>query len=275
MSTARAAVAQEEALSLTYQGWSGCIVRAKGAAPLVFDPPPRAEIPRGAVLFLTHGHFEHVDGALAHLRRSTRSPFTVIASSPLCDYLERRAGRRDDVFSRVAEGDRIEVEGWRVRVFAWEHMTLLPPGMGNAARYLFKLATHPAGLARMALGGARGPKQHGPMLGFSVLAPGAKSSIVYYGEGVHRRTSRQDLERVLADERDPTLVFGAEPEDLDALPQLLGGAALSRALAFEPHRGWRADFGLPQIDLGELVSRLSKAGVSAGALAAGDTVTLR
>lgn len=261
-------------LSIGYQGWSGCVLRAPGASTLVFDPAPGSEVPEGATLALTHGHFEHVDGALAHLRRASRAPVTVIASAPLCRYLRRHAAT-EDRFVRVRAGDTVEVDGWRARVFEWVHMTLLPPGAAQAARYLVKLVSHPGGLARMALGGARGPLHHGPMLGFRVRAASAPGSLVYYGEGLHRRTSREELAEVLDEEPVDTLVFGAEPEDLDALPQLLAEHDVRRALAFEPHRGWRADFGLPQIDLVELVARLKAAGVDAGALSAGDTVALR
>lgn len=72
----------------------------------------------------------------------------------------------------MAAGARVEANGWSVRVFEWEHMTLLPPGAGPAARYLVTLLRHPRGLAGIVLGGLRGPR-HGPMLGFAVHAPGS------------------------------------------------------------------------------------------------------
>jgi len=243
------------ALRLSYQGWSGVVVDAShDATPLVFDPAPGTALPPGATLLLTHGHFEHVDGALAHLRRRQRPPVTVVASAPLCRYLQRHAPGRGDRFVRVAAGQELEVGGWSLRVFAWEHMTLLPPGAGSKVRYVLKLVTHPASLMKMAVGGACGPLAHSPMLGFAARAPGAAGWLVYYGEGLHRRTSPRELRSVLDAVPVETLVFGAEPEDIDALPRLLAGHAVERALAFEPHRGWRANFGLPQIDMAELVT---------------------
>jgi len=265
----------DEALSLSYQGWSGCIVRApRGATALAFDPAPDAELdPSGATLLLTHGHPEHVEGALAHLRRPQRAPVTVIASAHLCRYLGRRTPCREDRFVPVAAGARVEAGGWAVRVFEWDHMTLLPPGAAAAARYLARLARNPRGLARIALDGVWGPP-HGPMLGYCVRAPGARGSLVYYGEGLHRRTSRQELRDALGDEPVDTLIFGAEPEDAATLPALLAGHAIGTTLAFEPHRPWRASFGLPQLDLLDLVDRLRRVGLDAQALALGDTVAL-
>ena len=126
----------EEALRLSYQGWSGCIVhapRGSAASTLAFDPSPGLELePVAATLLLTHGHFEHVNGALAHLRRAQREPVAVIASKHLCRYLERRSAGQDDRFVPVDVGSRVEANGWEVRVFEWEHMPLLPPGTGPA-----------------------------------------------------------------------------------------------------------------------------------------------
>ncbi len=268
----------EDAFHLSYQGWSGCIVRAprgSGAATLVFDPSPEGAFePAEATLLLTHGHPEHVGGALAHLRRTERAPVTVIASTHLCRYLERRTARHDDRFAPVGAGALVEANGWSVRVFEWEHMTLLPAGAGPAARYLLALAKHPRGFAGIVLGGVKGPR-HGPMLGFSVRARGWNGSLVYYGEGLHRRTSRQELRGALGDEPIDTLVFGAEPEDAHALPELLGRHAVGKMLAFEPHRRWRAEFGLSQLDIAELTAKLRAEGLDAHPLAAGETVTLR
>lgn len=277
-SVAEPASSAEDALRLGYQGWSGCVVRAprgSGAAPLVIDPSPGCELePTAATLLLTHGHPEHVDGARAHLRRAQRAPVTVIASRHLCRYLERRSARHDDRFVPVAAGARVEANGWTVRVFEWEHMGLFPPGLVPAARYLLTLMRHPRGLLDIVRGGVTGPR-HGPFLGYCVRAPATAGSLVYYGEGMHRRTSRQELRDALGDEPVETLVFGAEPEDAHALPALLAGHGIARTLAFEPHRPWRAEFGLPQLDLADLLTRLRAVGLDADALTTGETVTLR
>jgi len=264
--------ADSVALELSYRGWSGFEVRAPGRTSLLIDPAPdRAIADERAIILLTHGHPEHVAGALAHLRQRSRAPVTVIASGPICRYLEPRAAGREDRFLRVAARDRLEVLGWRVRVFGWTHMSLLPSGMLPAARYLATLLRHPRGLARMAWNDLRGPA-HAPMLGYHVNA--GAGGVVYYGEGLHRLTSRRALEEALGPDPIDALVFGAEPEDVDALPALLAGCEVGRAIAFEPHRPWRADFGLPQLDAEDLVSRLSAGGLDALAMRADQTVTV-
>jgi hypothetical protein len=264
--------AAPRSLELRYRGWSGFEVRAPGRTAVLVDPAPDREIAdERAIILVTHGHPEHVAGSLAHLRKTSRAPVTVIASAPICRYLERRTAGREDRFLRVAPRDRLEVLGWSVRVFGWTHMSLLPPGMLPAARYLATLLRHPRGLARMAWGDLRGPA-HAPMLGYHVSA--GAGGVVYYGEGLHRLTSRRALEETLGPDPIDALVFGAEPEDVDALPALLAGHEVGRAIAFEPHRPWREDFGLPQLDAEDLVSRLSAAGLDALAVRADQTITV-
>lgn len=260
------------ALELCYRGWSGFEVRAPGRTLLLIDPAPdRAIADERAIVLLTHGHPEHVAGVLAHLRQRARAPITVIASAPICRYLERRTAGREDRFLRVAARDRVEVLGWQVRVCGWTHMSLLPRGILPAARYLGTLLRHPRGLARMAWSDLRGPA-HAPMLGYHVSA--GAIGIVYYGEGMHRLTSRRGLEEALGPDPIDALVFGAEPEDVGALPALLAGIEVGRVIAFEPHRPWRAEFGLPQLDAEVLVSRLSAAGLDALAVRADQTATV-
>ncbi|MCC6333688.1 MAG: cobalamin-dependent protein [Myxococcales bacterium] len=253
-----------DAFGMSYQGWSGCIASApagSSAPPLVFDPAPGSALEvQGAALLLTHGHPEHINGALAHLRLEARAPVTVVASSHLCSYLEARSARRDDRFIPVTAGATVDVNGWTVRVFEWEHMPLLPPEPTAAARHVFKLVSNPRGLAQIALDGARGPR-HGPMLGFAARAPGSSAWLVYYGEGIHRLTTRAQLKAALGDEPIETLVFGVEPEDAEALPDLLAGHAVKTMLAFEPHRPWRAKFKMAQLDLDGLASTLQARGV--------------
>lgn len=261
-------------MELCYQGWSGLVVRAaagRTGGALAFDPCPTE--PLGAervALLLTHGHPEHVQGSLAHLRREERAPVTVVASPHVCRWL-RRAAREADRFVPVTAGDRVEVEGWAVRVFEWEHMPLLPPGALHAVRHILALVSHPRGLAKIAFGGMTGPR-HGPMLGYTVRAPGGGGALVYYGEGLHRKTTREQLRDALGDEPVGALVFGAEPEDAEALPALLSGQHVGRVLAFEPHRPWRTEFGMPQLDAADLDARLRAAELDARTLSPGETV---
>ncbi len=273
-------------LELRYHGWSDVEVRAPGGVPLVFDPAPdRALSDERAVFLVTHGHPEHVMGALAHLRRGPRARVTVVASAAICRYLERRTAGREDRFLSVAPGARVGAFGWRVRVFGWTHMSLLPPGIVPAVRYVGTLARNPRGLVRMARDALRGPA-HAPMLGYHVRA--GRRSIVYYGEGLHRRTTRTELAEAIGPEPIDALVFGAEPEDVEALPALLSrggpgaragiasehGPAIERALVFQPHRAWREEFGLPQLDGAALIARLLDAGVDAASMRPGEPITV-
>lgn len=262
----------EGELRLTYQGWSGWLVEppAGAHASLCFDPAPGQRLPAGSlVLLLTHGHPEHVDGTRAHLERADRAPVDVVASPGLVEHL-RRAARPEDRFHPVRDGDRARVGGWELVVFAWDHMSLVPPEPRRAVKQLYHLLSRPRGLAKIAVGGLFGPP-HGPMLGYRVGREGAGEELVYLGEGLHRRTTS----RVLADALGsgaPTLIAGVEPEDEEQIPELLAWHPFERFLAFEPHREWRADFGMRQIDLERLAARLRGAGLASSAAASGDTL---
>ncbi len=270
----------KNARELRYQGWSGLVVSPRERADkpaLVLDPAPEHELSsERLVVLLTHGHPEHIDGTLAHLARRGRAPITVVASAALCRYLMARAPERGDRFVPVSPGEEIEVDGWTIRVFGWNHMPLLPPGAGKAARYVLTLMKRPKGLAKIVLGGVSGPP-HGPMLGYSIRERGEASWLVYYGEGMHRQTTASELERVLGEDEIDALVFGVEPEDVEALPELLRGRRIERVrhlVAFEPHRLWRASFGLPQLDGVDLVQRLGSSDSRARLLDQGDAVSL-
>lgn len=247
-----------------YQGWSGFVVSAPATAgdarhpACVFDPSPDHRLPGDAlVIAITHGHPEHVRGALAHLRRRDRAPVAVVASRHVCRYFAARTARDDDRFLPVEPGEQFDVDGWRIRTFAWQHMTLLPPGgIGAAAAHLLRLFRHPLRLAGVALQSAAGPR-HAPMLGFHVTAPGG-TRLAYFGEGLHRMTTNEQLVAALGVEPVDVLVTGVEPEDVAEIPGLVWPWEVSRVVLFEPHRIWRSQFGLPQVDMPALANRLAK-----------------
>lgn len=279
-SRATSASTSSQARHLRYQGWSGLFVapRVDPKAPeLVFDPAPDEELPeRELVVLLTHGHPEHIQGAIAHLARRDRAPITIVASAALCRYVMKHAPERGDRFVPVAPGEEVRVSGWTLRVFAWDHLPLLPRGPLKAARYVLKLMKRPSGLAKIVLGGVSGPP-HEPMLGYSVREDAESSWLVHYGEGMHRETRPEELARVLGQGDVDALVFGVEPEDAEALPELLCGKRIENVrhlVAFEPHRPWRAGFGLSQLDGSSFVRALGGGDADARLLERGDDVTL-
>lgn len=249
-------------LSARYQGWSGFVLSSPDRAepPVVFDPSPDEPLaPIEQVIAITHGHPEHVLGALSHLRRAQRAPVTVVASPGVCRYFARHSARDDDRFVPVAAGDSVAVRRWRIRVFSWRHMPLLPPGLGPALRHLTRLLTHPIHTIRIALQSVGGPS-HGPMIGFQVCCD-SFDSVVYLGEGLHRESTPAELDAALGGVPVGALVAGVEPEDSESIPELLSGRAISKVVLFEPHRIWRKRFGMPLADLAALAARLAGLGL--------------
>lgn len=242
---------------LTYQGWSGFIVDVPDdrCAQLVLDPAPDAVLPSTAfAMLITHGHPEHVQGAFAHIRRADREPVQVIASTHVCRYLAKHSAQPADQFHPLAGGESLEVPGWQVRAFGWEHMSLLPPNKLLAVGYLVKLFIHPLRLARVGLASAGGPR-HAPMLGFH-LTPPSGAPLVYYGEGLHRLTTQEELQGAFGSGRVGTLITAVEPEDTQQLPDMLAPHAIDEIVAFEAHYTWRQQFGMPQIDMPDLLERM-------------------
>lgn len=261
----------------SYQGWSGFILESMsepGAPRFVFDPSPDGELPvNELVIAITHGHPEHVQGARAHVRRRERAPVTVFASASVCRHLSRQSTVAGDRFVPVESGACVEAGGWRVRVFSWEHMTLLPPNLFLAAWYLLKLFSHPFRLARIGADSVVGPR-HAPMLGFHVMPPGDEAALVYYGEGLHRHTTHEELRTAFGGAPIDALITAVEPEDTQQLPGLLGAYCIERIVAFEAHRIWREQFGMPQIDLPDLMQRLRDLGFATHTPAPGESLHL-
>ncbi|MCC6573317.1 MAG: hypothetical protein IT462_05940 [Planctomycetes bacterium] len=248
------------AAGLAYQGWSGFVLsHPADGAPMIFDPSPDVKLaPAPAVFAITHGHPEHVQGALLHLRRRDREPVTVIASPAICGHFYRRSARNDDRFMPVAAGDVVEAAGWKIRVFGWKHMGLIPPECRPALKLLGRLLAHPICAARVGWQGFVAPK-HQPMLGFRIQSEGLGPT-VYLGEGLHRQTTAAALSEALGDEPVQSLIAGIEPEDAHCIGALLAGRAIERLMLFEPHRDWRTRFGMEQANLPELAAALRRQG---------------
>lgn len=261
-----------------YQNWSGCLVQGSGldAFPLLaFDPAPGHSLPGQAkIILISHGHPEHVAGAAEHLSLDRRDQVTVIASPSVCFYLKKRSQNPGDLFHPVGAGDGFDVPGLRIEVFAWSHMSLLPESWREKARYLFKLAGRPIRLASIALRAVGGP-EHGPMLGFRVITSRG-CLLVYFGEGLHRRTSQACLQKGLAGAGVHVLLSAVEPEDCHFLSSVFSAFPIRNILAFEAHRIWRDQFGLPQADLQALAETVrSKDGGRLSAIRPGDAVEIK
>lgn len=251
-------------LKVRYQGWSGLLLEAPeapGLPPLAFDPAPGRALPDlPHVVLITHGHPEHVKGAAAHISRQRKQGITVVGSPSVCRYLKGKSRNASDSFLEVDAGFSGAVSGWQVDVFPWDHMPLFPPEWNAKWAHLGRLLSHPLGAVRIALEGLAGPS-HGPMLGYRISAPSLR--FVYFGEGLHRRTSKECLEKAIGTEPVDALFAAVEPEDCHCLPELLPSGLVENFLAFEAHRPWRAEFGMPQADLKSLCARLERSGMSA------------
>jgi hypothetical protein len=249
--------------ALEYLGWSGLRVAGPGDG-LCIDPPEGTAMPLDRTLhvLITHGHPEHVGGTLAHLRNPARSgPVRGAAAAPICRYLRRHAARADDRFHACAPGERFDIAGFRIDVFEWKHMPLLPPGIGPALHRLKMIAARPRLAARIVLAGLRGPWPF-PMLGFRLTAP-ACPSILVYGEGLHRRTDTAQVERIRAALPADFLLAAVEPEDADVLPDLFRRIGATTVGLYEAHRPWREAFGMPLADLDALAATLASDGMRA------------
>ncbi len=252
-----------QALEVEYLGWSG--LRMSGpCGDIWIDPPEGTPFPldRMVNVLITHGHPEHVGGSLAHLRNPARSGVVRgAAAEPVCRYLRRHATRADDRFDACAPGQRFDIAGFTVDVFEWKHMPLLPPGIGPALNHLMMIATRPRLAARIVIAALRGPWPF-PMLGYRLTAP-AMPGVLVYGEGLHRRTGTEQVERIRAALPADFLLAAVEPEDAAVLPDLFRRIGAATVGLYEAHRPWREGFGMPLADLDALAATLAGDGMRA------------
>lgn len=249
-------------VELRYQGWSGFVVAWPEGPCVHFDPPRGADLPRdrATVLLLSHGHPEHVRGAIAYLADpSPREATTVLAAPSVCRYLQRRHARPGDGFLPCTAGQTCSLPGLRVAVFPWIHMSLLPAGVGPALRHLGCLVSHPILALRIAWEGLFGPP-FAPMLGFALL-PQDGPGVLLYSEGMNRGLTVAEAERIGREFACEVLLFGVEPEDMDRLPDLVAAVGCPVAVPYQPHRRWREAFGMPLADLNGLAATLTARGI--------------
>ena len=253
--------AEDKGPEITYLGWSGFHMPGQGSSAVYIDPPKGTasqDVP--TVVFITHGHPEHLGGVLDLVKTQAAASLTIVGSKAVCAYLKRQCTRPHVRFEPVTAGSFFaDGNGVRAEVFTWRHMPLLPPGFMPACRHVWRLLCgwrKAAGIIRMML---TGPRRAGEMLGF-VLSVGDDMPVIAYGEGLHRRTRLGEVRAVAGALEKACLLVAVEPEDVAALPWLLRASAARFIRLYEPHGGWRDDFGMPRADLRALAGELRQAG---------------
>lgn len=250
--------------TVAYLGWSGFHIRNSKNCHVFIDPPKRTSFPKDTAItiFITHGHPEHLGGTIDCIRQGgAELPITVIASETVCRYLsgECRRGAVDLIDVRPGQ-KQVLLSDIGFEVFQWQHMPLLPPGLGAAARHIFHILRRFPMAWRIIWMSMRGPKGPGEMLGYLLHLPDGKS-IIIYGEGLHRHSRAEDVTAIGRKAHDATLMVASEPEDFSELPQLVAASGAARAILYEPHRLWRDIFDLPHADLQALQRAVSAKGI--------------
>ncbi|MFB6264211.1 MAG: MBL fold metallo-hydrolase [Bradymonadaceae bacterium] len=267
-------------MRVRYHGWSGVTVENEDRV-VGFDLPDRSVVPRDSdrnfVLCVTHGHPDHCGALLDACNGETWIDEATLVSSPVVveHFRSGRAATPGDVRS-ITPRDSRSVEGLELAAFEWQHMPLLPPGVSEKIQHLVSVASRPLELARIATDGLRLPIDS-PTLGFHVSFDGG-TTVLNYGEGLHRMTSASEVDRVARRFPDIDLLLSAvEPEDRDEVPRWIRTLSPDRAFLYEAHRPWRETFGLGTLALEEYAAEVDErlADVRIGALVSpGETVAL-
>ena len=258
-----------DGLKITYLDWSGFRIERSGKSLIFLDPPAKAALPddQPLLIFLSHGHPEHLGGTRNYLLRAgAKAQATIIASAAVCRYLSRFVKGGNVVFKPVRPGDQVRLsDDASVDVFRWRHLPLLPPGLMPSVRHVAHLLSNLKLAAKIAWAGLLGPRAE-PMLGFHLSLGGWE--VLAYGEGLHRHcreivTGRGALGTVA--------LAGVEPGDEAAMAKLIRASAASDTILYQPHAKWRDAFGMPHVDLGALQATLGAQGVIARIVAADQT----
>ncbi len=251
-------------MEVQYFGWSGLTVR-EGETVVGFDLFGEAVSwealgeASSIILCATHGHPEHVGSLRALLSAPEAEPYLarthLVSSLPVLRYVNKGGLLPPSRLHVVEAGGVAEIEEVRVEAFAWRHMTLLPPGWGAKGKYIVKVLRRPGKLLSIGLSGLRAPLR-APTLGYRVTF-GSGSAVVNYSEGMHRRTARGEVAAVAGASWPDLLTFAVEPEDVDAIPELVEALAPASVVLYEAHRPWRDGFGLPVVDLEQYATALA------------------
>ncbi len=251
-------------MEIRYFGWSGVTIQQ--ADVLVgfdlFGDAVTWEIAddtAATILCLTHGHPEHC-GSLRHFltvpeARPHLATTHLVSSPDVVRHITRGGVLPPDRAHSVSDGESTTIGSVQVMAFTWQHLPLLPPGIGPKIAYAAHLLSHPIELVRIGLGGL-GLPMNAPTLGFHITFPDG-STVLNYAEGLHRLTDPHEVESVARTLPAEVLLFAVEPEDVDAIPGWLEILHPSRVYLYEAHRPWRELFRLPYLDLDVYAEELS------------------
>lgn len=255
---------------IDYLGWSGFHIhhprqKRNGPSHIYIDPPKGTKFSteEEGIIFITHGHPEHLVGAMEYLTDITvKSSTVIVASQQVCQYLEQINQRTNVAFIIAHPGQRLKMAAEiSVQVFEWHHMPLLPPGIGAALRHIFQILRKIDTAWRIIRMSLKGPRGAGKMLGYLLRLPGDKDIIVY-GEGLHRHCHPEEVAAVGRRALGATLLVASEPEDIAELPELIFASGAHDAILYEPHRPWRDIFELPHANLQALRKAVMGKGIN-------------
>lgn len=251
---------------ILYLGWSGFHIFRHEGPHFFIDPPKATVFPDTAttIIFITHGHPEHLGGTLDLLAEyDVGRAVTIIASKVVCRFLAGRGRSASVNFIEVGPGQKRSLApDMGFEVFQWRHMPLLPPGFAAASRHIVNIVRKFRGawqIIRMSLQGPRGP---GQMLGYLLRLP-EEVTVIIYGEGLHRRCSLKEVAAVGAGVEGAMMLVASEPEDFAQLPRLVTASGAGAVILYEPHRQWRDLFCLPHVDMKALQKEMEDAGIVA------------
>ncbi|RIK94047.1 MAG: hypothetical protein DCC73_05605 [Proteobacteria bacterium] len=253
-------------MKITYLDWSGFRIDRQDRAAIFLDPPAKAALPgdRPLLIFLSHGHPEHLAGTRNYLSQmGSKAVATIIASGSVCRHLAGHTQASGVTFKPVRPGDQVRFsDDVSVNVFRWKHLPLLPPGVMPSVRHIAHLLSNLSLAAKIAWAGAQGPRAE-PMLGFHLHLGGWE--VLAYGEGLHHKCDHVVKGRGALG---TVALAGVEPGDEAAMAALIRASAASETMLYEPHAKWRDAFGMPRVDLGALQADLRAQGIAARIAAA-------
>lgn len=250
---------------IKYLGWSGFHIHTPSGENIFIDPPKGTIFPKTElIIFITHGHPEHIGGTLNFLRDpSTDQKLTIISSKKISSYLREKCKKNNITFVNTHNYDQRVLSPYlSFKSFNWTHMPLLPPGILASLRHILKMIKGFRLAWKIIRKSLNGPLGSGGYLGY-ILDLKSGPNIIIYGEGLHRHSSLQDVINIGKISPGSTLFVAAEPEDVEILPDLIKASGACSAILYEPHRPWRDIFELPHINLNKLKEVIIETGVDA------------